>query len=64
VRSFPIRKGPLAESQSLQVRGEAFNLLNHANFNNPTASVSSSSFGRVTTAGDPRIVQLGLKFVF
>ncbi|HEY3840747.1 MAG TPA: hypothetical protein VGL72_29445, partial [Bryobacteraceae bacterium] len=59
-RQFPIH----GESQKLQVRGEFFNLLNHANFNNPTSSVSSSSFGRILGAADPRIVQLGLKFVY
>ncbi len=64
VRRFPIRKGPLAETQVLQFRGEFFNVFNRANFNNPTSSVSSSSFGRILGAADPRIIQLGLKFVY
>jgi hypothetical protein len=64
VRSFPIRKGPLAESQMLQFRAEFFNVFNHANFNNPTSSVSSTAFGRILGAADPRIIQLGLKFVY
>jgi hypothetical protein len=64
VRSFPIKKGPLAERQALQFRKELFNSLNHPNFNAPSASVSSSTFGRVTSAGNPRILQFGLKFVY
>jgi hypothetical protein len=64
VRAFTLGKGKQAESRALQFRGEFFNLFNRANFNNPTSSVTSSSFGRILGAGDPRIVQLGLKFVF
>ncbi len=64
VRGFPIHIGPLAESQILQLRGEFFNVFNHPNFNNPTASVTSSNFGQVLGANSPRIVQLGLKLVF
>jgi hypothetical protein len=64
VRGFPIRLGPLAESQVLQLRGEFFNVFNHPNFNTPTASVSSSNFGQITGAASPRIIQLGLKFVY
>jgi hypothetical protein len=61
VRWFPITK---REAQKLQFRAEFFNVFNHANFNNPNSSVSSSSFGRITGAADPRIVQFSLKFVF
>jgi hypothetical protein len=64
VRAFSLGKGKQAESRALQFRGEFFNFFNRANFNNPTSSVTSSSFGRILGAGDPRIVQLGLKFVF
>ncbi len=39
-------------------------MLNHANFANPTASLNSSNFGRILTAGDPRIMQFALKFNF
>ena len=34
----------------LQVRGEFFNALNQVNFNNPNTTVSSTTFGRITSA--------------
>ena len=53
------------ENTSLQFRGEMFNAFNHTNFNSlGTTFTSSSTFGKVLTAHDPRIVQLGLKFNF
>jgi hypothetical protein len=63
IRAFPLRflKG---ESRALDFRGEFFNLFNHTNFNNPNATVSSGSYGRISGAADPRIVQFGLKFVY
>ena len=39
-------------------------MLNTANFNNPTAALNSSNFGRILTAGDPRIMQFAFKFDF
>ncbi|MEO7652351.1 MAG: hypothetical protein ABIZ80_17945, partial [Bryobacteraceae bacterium] len=52
------------EGHSLEFRGEFFNLFNRANFNNPTTNRSSGVFGRITSAGEPRIVQLGLRYSF
>ena len=52
------------ESKELQLRVEAFNLFNHAQFGNPTGEINSSQFGVVTSARDARILQLGLKFLF
>ena len=58
-RTFALREG-----KTLQVRGEAFNVLNHANFNVPVSSLNSGAFGKVQAAGDPRIMQFALKLVF
>jgi hypothetical protein len=54
----------ITESKELQLRFEAFNVFNHAQFNNPGGEINSSSFGVVTSARDPRILQLGAKFLF
>ncbi|MGH9728006.1 MAG: adenylyl cyclase, partial [Candidatus Acidiferrales bacterium] len=54
----------LTERFSMQFRGEFFNLFNHTNPDGVSTSLGSSLFGRVTSARDPRIVQLGLKFYY
>ncbi len=55
---------PLRESMSIMFRGEFFNIFNHANFNNPVGNFSSSQFGEVTSARDPRIGQVSFKFLW
>ena len=52
------------ERARLQLRGEMFNLLNHANLGAPNVTVTSALFGQITTATSPRIMQLGLKLLF
>jgi len=54
----------ITESKVLQLRFEFFNVFNHAQFQNPTGSILSSTFGYVTNANDPRIGQVALKFLF
>jgi hypothetical protein len=58
-RSFQVREG-----HSLEFRAEAFNVLNHVNPGNPTNTITSQTFGKSTSAADPRIIQLALKYVF
>ena len=55
---------PITESMSFEVRGEFFNVFNHAQFMNPSGDISSSTFGQITNARDPRIGQLSAKFVW
>jgi hypothetical protein len=50
----------------IQIRGEFYNTFNWANFTAPGTNVGSpGSFGVITsTSLNPRIIQLGMKFVF
>jgi hypothetical protein len=60
-----LKNTKITEGSSLQFRFEAFNVFNHAQFNNPAANAkSASTFGTITTALDPRIMQAALKFEF
>ncbi|HYP14784.1 MAG TPA: TonB-dependent receptor [Bryobacteraceae bacterium] len=54
-----------AENTSLELRWDAFNALNRANFANPGGSLAgAATFGRITSAGPGRIQQLGLRLEF
>lgn len=60
-----MRKVRVRENMYVQLRGEFFNVLNHADFGRPNRTLSSSVFGEVfTTRNSPRIGQVALKFVF
>ena len=54
----------VTEGKSLEFRWEAYNALNRVNYNNPSTNVSSSLFGRITSAGTARYMQLALRFTF
>jgi len=54
--------GLLGEAGQLMFRADFFNVLNHANFNNPTPSVTGS--GGIHVARDGRDIQLSLKLNF
>lgn len=53
------------EGMSLQLRTDAFNVFNHANWNAPTVNnAGSASFGQITSSLPARILQFGVKFAF
>ena len=54
----------LRESMKLQIRFEAFNTFNHAQFNNPSGSFTAGTFGKITSAAAPRIMQVAAKITF
>ena len=58
------RRFNFGERLKFDVRADFFNIMNHANWNNPSASITSSTFGEVTGYGSPRIIQMALKLYF
>src|SRR5882672_10692820 len=58
------RKFRISERQSVEFRVEAFNMPNHLNPNNPVLALNSRDFGKILSAGDPRIMQFALKYFF
>jgi hypothetical protein len=47
------------------VSGGGFNVLNQVNLGQPTTTLNAAAnFGRITSAGSPRIVQFGLKYLY
>jgi hypothetical protein len=61
-RNFPFEFAN--KSQVIGLRIEAFNALNHPTFGNPSGTITSSNFGRILGANDPRIMQIALKYSF
>jgi hypothetical protein len=66
---------PIRERLHAEFRVEIFNLLNRTNYANPNTTLSSASFGQITSTrnggsapglgfGEPRNTQLGLRLVF
>jgi hypothetical protein len=60
------KKIAFSENRYFQFRAEIFNIFNHTNFSNPDGGFSDgpTSFGRISSAGDPRLLQFALKYFF
>jgi hypothetical protein len=54
----------ITEGREFELRWEVFNTFNRPNFNNPVSAVNNVNFGRITSASDPRIMQVAAKFRF
>ena len=54
----------ITERLNLQRRVESFNTFNHTQFQNINANTNDANFGQVTSAYDPRVLQLGAKLAF
>jgi hypothetical protein len=54
----------ISESMNVAFRAEFFNAFNHAQFLQPDGDITDATFGLVTGANPPRIIQFGLKFQF
>ncbi len=54
----------IGDRVTMELRAEFFNLFNHAEFNDPVTSITSSNFGQIISTAPPRIIQFAAKFSF
>jgi hypothetical protein len=60
-----IRSFRFATGQRVEARIEAFNAFNNFVWDNPSTTLSSATFGRITSTGsDPRVMQFALRYEF
>jgi hypothetical protein len=59
-----MRRVPLRAGLGLELRAEVFNVLNTVNLGPPATVFGAADFGSITTALDPRVVQLAARIVF
>lgn len=56
---------PITTRVNMELKGEFFNLPNRVNFNNPGATfTNTSNFGKIQSAGPPRVIQLSGRLTF
>ncbi len=54
----------LTERAHLEFRADFFDVFNHPNFNTPNRYFATSTFGQITSAQLPRLIQFGLRLSF
>lgn len=54
----------IEERFQVQLRAEAFNVFNSVNLGGPSPYFVDSQFGKITSAGSPRILQAGVRITF
>ncbi|GAC1419459.1 MAG: hypothetical protein NVSMB62_12160 [Acidobacteriaceae bacterium] len=54
----------ITESNYFEFRAEAFNVFNHTNFSGLSTNFGSTTFGQVTSATDPRVLEMALRYHF
>ena len=59
-----VRHLQLTEGVRLELRAESFNVTNHVNLGLPVADLNSANFGRILSAGPPRLMQFAAKVIF
>jgi hypothetical protein len=65
---FALEKStPILDGKELELRAEAFNILNHAQFFGPASvegNIGSATFGQIVSAAPPRLMQLSAHIRF
>ena len=59
-----LKTGKMGERVGYEFRAEFYNIFNTVNFGAPDAGLQDSNFGAISSAGDPRILQMALKLKF
>ena len=59
-----VRRVSLPGRAAVELRGEVFNATNTPALGAPNTTVGAAAFGSITSAGDPRVVQLAVKVLF
>jgi hypothetical protein len=54
----------ITERIGLEFRSSLYNAFNHANLGSPGNTLTSSNFGSITTATNPRVVEFGMRTTF
>jgi hypothetical protein len=55
---------PIWEKHTIEFRPEAFSVFNHTNFSGVSVNRVASTFGQITSALDPRIFEVALRYQF
>ena len=58
------KRTSIGEKMELQFRAEIYNLTNTPPLGSPNVALGAAGFGSITSAGDPRVIQLALKVQF
>ncbi|AXC09784.1 Oar protein [Acidisarcina polymorpha] len=59
-----LKDAKINERVGLEFRAEFYNVFNNVNFGAPDAGLTDSGFGQITSAFDPRILQMALRLSF
>ena len=58
------KKVRITDRTKVGVQADVFNLFNRVNLNNPTVNFNDVNYGRISSAGPPRQVQIGVRVEF
>jgi hypothetical protein len=59
-----IKRTNITERFSIDFRAEVFNFTNTPPLNAPNVVAGADGFGSITSAGDPRVLQMAMKLNF